>query len=211
MSVIQNSHSNPVSTYRAVSSVYHGKQGSPPILSIPAAVLNLIAQMLVEQRAALPLSFACKATRKLDGLKKDNLIYEKYRNVIESAIERSHFSIAIWLHDHLRYPLTTGAFSAAVARNNRSLLHWLWGNHCPLDGWTCIAAARGGHLDLLQWARANGCPLDKSQLGFSATYGGKLNVLLWTLAQGCSFDEIHLYSAASKGHLAILKWAHAQG
>jgi hypothetical protein len=81
-------------------------------------------------------------------------------------------------------------------------------NHCPWDEWTCVSAAKGGHLEILKWLRANDCPWDERTCS-GAAYGGHLEVLRWARENGCPWGERTCAGAAKGGHLEVLKWARA--
>ena len=74
----------------------------------------------------------------------------------------------------------------------------------PWDELTCSSAASGGHLETLKWARENDCPWDKQTRGCGdrrPPRGTEVG------ARGCPWNERTCASAASGGHLEMLKWA----
>ena len=116
--------------------------------------------------------------------------------------------------------------AAVVARERRTVgqvdMHGGGGGRAPrgaavvacsgsaLSEWTCMYAAKGGHLELLQWARANGCPWNEETCG-AAAENGHLEVLQWVRANGCPWDWRTCAGAAEGGHLEVLQWMHVSG
>ena len=90
------------------------------------------------------------------------------------------------------------------------VLQWAKANGCPMSGFTCLYAAKNGHLKVLQWARESGCRWD-AQICSTAAQFGHLEVLQWARANGCPWSEKTCVHAAAEGHLEILKWAIANG
>jgi hypothetical protein len=81
---------------------------------------------------------------------------------------------------------------------------------CPWDGFTCNAAAGGGHLHVLEWLRAQDppCPWTEATCMWAAK-SGNLEVLQWLRAQDppCPWGAC---TAAVSNDLAVLQWMRAQ-
>ena len=66
----------------------------------------------------------------------------------------------------------------------KQVLRWARENGCVWGTFTCLMAARGGHLEVLRWARENGCPWDARTCEALAE-GGHLEMLRWARENGC--------------------------
>jgi hypothetical protein len=98
-----------------------------------------------------------------------------------------------------------GNTCAAAARGGHlEVLKWLRSNVVPWSVLTCRLAALGGHLEVLKWARANGCPWN-SLVPVDAIIGGQLETLKWLLDDLCPQQDI-LYNAKKYGTDEIRKW-----
>ncbi len=194
--------------YPNFPSLYHGISNSP-LLFIPRDILNLIAQTLAEQKAALPLRFVCKATRDLDALKPEKLKNERTRDPIKNAIERGFSSLAQWFHEHLRYPIREEAVFTATEKVNMQMLFWLQTKghlRGSLGEAVYLAAAKGGHALLLQWALAYVGGFLKAKTCANAAEGGHLEVLQWLRSKGCPWDVIGDNYSSSHPNSKILRF-----
>ena len=98
----------------------------------------------------------------------------------------------------------------AARDGHLEVLKWARRNGCPWDEKTCAEAARGGHLEVLRWARENGCPWDEMTCARAAN-GGHLEVLQWLRQNGCPWDSYTCMFAAEGGELEVLQWALQNG
>ena len=92
-----------------------------------------------------------------------------------------------------------------------ALLQWARVNRCPLNEWTCSAAATNGHLEVLQWLRVNECCPWNEYTCSNAAHNGHLEMLQWARANGCRWSSMTCANAAHNGHLEVLQWARANG
>lgn len=63
---------------------------------------------------------------------------------------------------------------------------------------------------VLKWARENSCPWDE-EVCASAASGGHLALLKYCWAHRCPWNEYTCELAAEGGHLEVLKWARSKG
>lgn len=95
------------------------------------------------------------------------------------------------------------------------MLEYIRAHHPPCDwsAWTCVTAARGGHLEVLRWLRAQEppCPWDAVTCSAAAS-AGHLPVLEWLRSQAppCDWDEWTCAGAARGGHLQVLEFLRSQ-
>lgn len=78
--------------------------------------------------------------------------------------------------------------------------------------WTCINAARNGHLECLKYILDNGYPVIDNVCTFAAKYG-HLECLKYIHLKGGSkvWNELTCLAAAEGGHLDCLRYAHDNG
>ena len=55
--------------------------------------------------------------------------------------------------------------------------------------WTCMCAAKGGHIQVLQWARTKGCPWDAQTCNFAAL-AGHLEILQWEIGRASCRERV---------------------
>jgi len=161
------------------------------------------------------------------------LMLEKGCKITEEIKKRCLSSFELKLYqflypNHLAFSIGDDLMDEVCENGNLELAKWLRSPAKPgLDAdascqgcpwglgrwWTCIYAAKGGHLKVLQWARSQGCPWNVYTCRFAAE-GGHLEVLQWARSDPtdpCPWDELVCINAALKGHLEVLKWAIEKG
>ena len=78
-----------------------------------------------------------------------------------------------------------------------------------------MIAAEEGRLDVLKWLFEKGCPIDHTRCASRAAYTAHVHILQWMKDNGMTVewcdDLYHMFSAASKGHLDVVKWLRANG
>ena len=84
------------------------------------------------------------------------------------------------------------------------MLQWARGQGCPWNAYTCMYAARGGHLSTLQWAHVQGCPWDANTCSFAAREG-HLSMLQWLREHGCPLNAARV-RAYARNHPEVLRW-----
>jgi len=127
------------------------------------------------------------------------------------------------------------ACASAAMGGHLHILQWLRANGCEWNKDTCFEAAAHGHAKVLSWARENGCDWDAENCAAEAAHRGHLEVLQCMRAKGLKWTDdppmesgtaigdgatcfkavcgssILCATAASAGHLHILKWLRANG
>ncbi len=73
------------------------------------------------------------------------------------------------------------------------------------DEWTCMRAARGGHIDVLQWVYTNGCPWDHWTF-MGAAQRDDMNMMEWLYHQQCPWSAWAFYEAIENDHLDAVAW-----
>jgi hypothetical protein len=76
-----------------------------------------------------------------------------------------------------------------------------------------MIAAEEGRLDVLKWLFEKGCPMDHTRCASRAAYTAHVHILQWMKDNGMTGEwcDYHMWSAASRGHLDVVKWLHANG
>ena len=85
-----------------------------------------------------------------------------------------------------RKRLSLGSVDVRKGRRRRTplLLKWARANGCDWDEWSCLCAARSGHLEVLQM-RANVCPWSDDVRNVAEMKGHHRRVMEWAVANGC--------------------------
>ena len=76
-----------------------------------------------------------------------------------------------------------------------------------------MIAAEEGRLDVLKWLFEKGCPMDHTRCASRAAYTAHVHILQWMKDNGMigEWHGYHMFSAASFGHLEVVKWLRANG
>ena len=76
-----------------------------------------------------------------------------------------------------------------------------------------MIAAEEGRLDVLKWLFEKGCPMDHTLCASRAAYTAHVHILQWMKDNGMigEWHGYHMFSAASFGHLEVVKWLRANG
>ena len=76
-----------------------------------------------------------------------------------------------------------------------------------------MIAAEEGRLDVLKWLFEKGCPNDHKLCASRAAYTAHVHILQWMKDNGMigEWHGYHMFSAASFGHLEVVKWLRANG
>ena len=76
-----------------------------------------------------------------------------------------------------------------------------------------MRAADKGRLDVLKWLFEKGCPMDHKLCASRAAYTAHVHILQWMKDNGMigEWHGYHMFSAASFGHLEVVKWLRANG
>jgi hypothetical protein len=74
-------------------------------------------------------------------------------------------------------------------------------------------AAYEGRLDVLKWLFEKGCPISRNLCASGAMISGHVHILQWMKDNGITGEwrDYHMYSAANRGRLEVVKWLRADG
>ena len=74
-------------------------------------------------------------------------------------------------------------------------------------------AAYEGRLDVLKWLFEKGCPISRNLCASGAMISGHVHILQWMKDNGITGEwrYYHMYSAANRGRLEVVKWLRADG
>ena len=74
-------------------------------------------------------------------------------------------------------------------------------------------AAHDGRLDVLKWFFEKGCPIELKRCASGAMNSWHVHILQWMKDNGMTGEWLnyHMFSAACRGHLEVVKWLHANG
>lgn len=109
----------------------------------------------------------------------------------------------------------------AAGHGQLAMLKLFHEHNLHMSVWTCLEAARFGHLDCLVFLIKHGCSAVlhtgyRSTGAFynpctEAAYGGHMHVLQWAYKQGFVCDERTFEKAAASGRIDILEWLWEHG
>jgi hypothetical protein len=133
--------------------------------------------------------------------------------LVSGAIWGCHIALLkrIWPRAYSSNPAGTRERMVSILRNSpkRPVVDFALENGIPLHPETAYAAVRMGELDLAQWLhRTQNLPYDKDNFLSFAVKAGRMNLIEMSLAEGAAITQMTLASAASGGHLELLKWLH---
>lgn len=133
----------------------------------------------------------------------------KSKLVTEKAALAGHLDTLKWALRN-RFPYDDYICSYAARGGNLEMLKWLYQKGYPHSEYNiCECASFYGHINILEWAKENKFPIHAC-LSW-ASFNGNTEVLEWTRVNGCQFTPDNARTAAAKGHLCVLKWAHKNG
>lgn len=130
------------------------------------------------------------------------------------AARSGHTDILKWAHSK-KCPWDVHTCSSLAEFGHYDLLKWARSQGCPWDEQTCRNLARNGDIEMLKWAVDEGCPFSP-WTDYVAAGINHLDMLKWSLEKRRelnipdSFGFDPCVSAASEGHLNILKWIHQE-
>jgi len=97
--------------------------------------------------------------------------------------------------------------AAAAFEGNLEMVKYCVANKCPVDEWTCVCAARYGHLECLKYLREEAkAPWDLRTATW-AHQNGHLHILEYLIeSKFDKYDEVACHFAARNGLLDFLKY-----
>jgi hypothetical protein len=114
-----------------------------------------------------------------------------------------------WAREEKKREWDGRTICAAVCQGNLEMVKYCVANECPVDEWTCVCAARYGHLECLKYLREEvKAPWDSDTASFAAL-NGHLHILEYLVER--KYDQYSVYVcqfAAQNGLLDFLKYLH---
>jgi hypothetical protein len=111
----------------------------------------------------------------------------------------------------MRFTVSADTAYTAVLAGHFDVLKFLNSEACPLDKWSCTAAAYRGDLDMLIWLRERYCPWDVLAVTIAAASSGDVLMMMWLKEQNVDLYAVLMLHAADRGLLPMCHYLADQG
>ncbi|KAL6059952.1 Ankyrin repeat domain-containing protein [Balamuthia mandrillaris] len=131
------------------------------------------------------------------------------------AARKGHLHVLRWAVEENGYDLTKDdyLYSCAAQGGRLDVVEWMYSLGARVkegDTYACSQAVEAGDLNMVQWLLAHGGELDKWQTFDTAASAGHLHLLKWVWANGCPWSSFAAGFAAEMGHTEVLRWLYQQ-
>ena len=114
-----------------------------------------------------------------------------------------------WIREEKQCEWDYVPINVAAEQGNLEMIKYCVANECPLDEWTCVRAARYGHLECLKYLHEEAkAPWDSVTASWAAQ-NGHLHILEYLVERKFDkYNERACEYAAMNGHFDCLKYLH---